>query len=91
MAAVRGGGACRGGERVWEHERVQKGSCRGSWVCFYRARRGGGATAEVMAINGHGRPDGLDCIQGRGLNGEETEGVMGGVKHRGLKALDCPN
>jgi hypothetical protein len=23
-------------------------------------------------------PVGLDCIQGRGLNGEETEGVMGG-------------
>jgi hypothetical protein len=34
-----------------------------------------------MAINGHGGPAGLDCIQGRGLNGEETEGVMGGVKH----------
>jgi hypothetical protein len=31
-----------------------------------------------MAINGHGGPAGLDCIQGRGLNGEETEGVMGG-------------
>jgi hypothetical protein len=47
-------------------------------VCFYRARRGGGASAEVMAINGHGGPAGLDCIQGRGLNGEETEGAMGG-------------
>jgi hypothetical protein len=38
---------------------------------------GGGATTEVMAMNGHGGPVGLDCIQGRGLNGEETEGVMG--------------
>jgi hypothetical protein len=60
---------------------------KGSRVCFYRARRGGGASAEVMAINGHGGPAGLDCIQGRGLNGEETEGAMGGeVKHRDLIA-----
>jgi hypothetical protein len=35
---------------------VQKGSCRGSRVCFYRARRGGGATAEVMAINAMAAP-----------------------------------
>jgi hypothetical protein len=70
MAAVRGGGACRGGERVWEHGRVQKGSYRGSRVCFYRARRGGGATAEVMAINGHG---GFKAIKS-GLLIRETEG-----------------
>jgi hypothetical protein len=63
---------------VWEARVSEKGSHRGSRVCSYRARRGGGATAEVMAINGHGGPAGLDCIQGRGLNGEETEGVMGG-------------
>jgi hypothetical protein len=55
----------------------EKGSHRGSRVCSYRARRGEGATAEVMAINGHGGPAGLDCIQGRGFNGEETDGVMG--------------
>jgi hypothetical protein len=65
-------------ERVWEAQVSEKGSCRGSRVCFYRARRGGGATTEVMAINGYGGPTGLDCIQGRGLNEEETEGVMGG-------------
>jgi hypothetical protein len=70
MAAVRGGGACRGGERVWEHERVQKGSYRGSRVCFYRARRGGGATTEVMAINGHG---GFKAIKSELLI-RETEG-----------------
>jgi hypothetical protein len=29
MAAVRGGGACRGGERVWEHGRVQREQLRG--------------------------------------------------------------
>jgi hypothetical protein len=34
--------------------------------------------AGVMAFNGHGGPAGLDCIQGRGLIGEETEGVMEG-------------
>jgi hypothetical protein len=63
---------------VWEARVSEKGSHRGSRVCSYRARRGGGATTEVMAINGHGGAVGLDCIQGRGLNGEETEGVMGG-------------
>jgi hypothetical protein len=60
VAAVRGGGACRGGERVSEHGRVQKSSCKGSRVCIYRARRGGGATTEVMAINGHGGTGGID-------------------------------
>jgi hypothetical protein len=47
-------------------------------MCFYRARR---------EEEGHGRmhwpsmamgAGGLHCIQGRGLNGEETEGVKEG-------------
>jgi hypothetical protein len=29
---------------------------------FYRARRGRGVTTGVMAINGHGGADDLDCI-----------------------------
>jgi hypothetical protein len=63
---------------VLEARVSEKGSRRGYGVCFYRARREGGATARVMAINGHGGPAGLDCIQGTGLNGEETKGVMEG-------------
>jgi hypothetical protein len=34
---------------------------------LYRARRGRGASARVMAINGHGGR--IDCVQGEGLNG----------------------
>jgi hypothetical protein len=54
MAAVRGGGACRGGERVWEHGRVQRDGHRGSGVGFIVRGRREGATAGVMAMNGHG-------------------------------------
>jgi hypothetical protein len=38
MAEVRGGGACRGGERVWEHGRV-KGQPQGSLGRLYRTRK----------------------------------------------------
>jgi hypothetical protein len=31
-----------------------------------------------LAIDGHGGWSGLDGIQGRGLNGKETEGVLEG-------------
>jgi hypothetical protein len=66
-------GACGGGERIWEARVSEKGSHRGSRVCSYRARRGGGASAKVMAINGHGAD--LQSIQrGRGLNGGGTVG-----------------
>jgi hypothetical protein len=65
-------------ERVWEAQVSEKGSRRGSRVCFIGRGGEGGAMAGVMAFNGHGGPAGLDCIQGRGLIGEETEGVMEG-------------
>jgi hypothetical protein len=35
-------GACGSGERVWQARVSEKGSRRGSRVCFYRARRGDG-------------------------------------------------
>jgi hypothetical protein len=57
------GGACGGGERMWEAQVSEKGSHRGSRVCSYRARRGGGASTEVMAINGHGGGQRLQSIQ----------------------------
>jgi hypothetical protein len=28
------GGACRGGERVWERKRVQREQLQGLWMCF---------------------------------------------------------
>jgi hypothetical protein len=44
---------------MWERGSMQKGNCRGYRVDFIgRGGRGGleGATAGVMAINGHGGP-----------------------------------
>jgi hypothetical protein len=38
----------------------------------------------VMVTNGHGGADGLDCIQGEGLNGEETEGEIDGRSEAGV-------
>jgi hypothetical protein len=39
MAAVRGGGACRGGERVWEHGRVQRAAA-GALGCAFIGQGG---------------------------------------------------
>jgi hypothetical protein len=51
---LRGGGAVERGRRMWERGRV-KGQPQGSLGRLYRARKARGATARVMAINGHGR------------------------------------
>jgi hypothetical protein len=57
----------------------EKGVAVGALGCALIEQGGErGVMAGIMAINGHGSPAGLDCIQGRGLNGEETEGVMEG-------------
>jgi hypothetical protein len=73
-----GGGAHGSEERMREAGVSAKGVVVGASGRFYRARRGRGASTRVMAINGHGGADDLDCIQGEGLNGEETEGEIDG-------------
>jgi hypothetical protein len=63
-------------EDVGARERT-KGQLRASWCAFIG--RGGerGLRLEVMASMAMAA-GGLQCIQGRGLNGEETEGVKEG-------------
>jgi hypothetical protein len=77
-ASTAGNGAVAGSSRRWRargEEKVRearvsaKGAAAGAPGRFYRVRRGRGASTVVMAINGHGGADGLDCIQGEGLNG----------------------
>jgi hypothetical protein len=61
-----GGDTYGGVERVWE-ARVSEGASQGLSGRFYRARRREeGASAGIMAINGHGGPAALIAFKGEG-------------------------